>query len=206
MRWGLRGRIWWIIRRRTSSIGALDEEGNFEWVVLRTRNLKKDGWKTRSGGPRRGGLLRQAEFPDLREERRGRGRFGWWTKGRTAGETRSACRCSRLRIPEGLWLLNRAGSAATGAFQQIERAGVGADDGAVRDAGGVFGSRVEPDGGRELLHPAGAGGQVRMDGAGGEGLSDRGGQSEAAAGGDLPGVLSGAGGRVAGPGRADNRG
>ena len=48
----------------------------------------------------------------------------------------------------------QGGAAATGALQQVERAVVGADDGAVRDAGGLFGPRVEPDCGRVLLHPA----------------------------------------------------
>src|SRR6185503_10825529 len=66
------------------------------------------------------------------------------------------------------------------------------------DAGGVLGSRVQPDGGRELLHSAGAGRQVRVDGTGGQGLPDRGGQPLAAAGGDLPGVLPDAGGGGAG--------
>jgi hypothetical protein len=82
----------------------------------------------------------------------------------------------RMRVTEGLWLMNKSRAVATGALQQIERVGVGADDGAIRDAGGVFGTGVEPDGGRILLHPTWTGGQVWVDGAGGEGLPDRGGQ------------------------------
>ena len=71
---------------------------------------------------------------------------------------------------------------------------MGADDGAVRDAGDLLGPGMEPDHGRELLHPARAEGQVRMDGAGGQGLSDCGGQSDAAEGRDLSGVVSDAAG------------
>ena len=42
MRWGRRGRIWWITRQRTSSIGVWTSTGNYEWVVLRTELTKQD--------------------------------------------------------------------------------------------------------------------------------------------------------------------
>ena len=83
MRWELRGLTWWIIRPRTSSTGTSTSRGISSGWCCGRGDLKKIGWKTRSGGRRRGGLLRQAEFPDLREESTRRsGRFGWWTKGR----------------------------------------------------------------------------------------------------------------------------
>ena len=49
--------------------------------------------------------------------------------------------------------------------------------------------RVEPDRGRILLHPTRAGRPVRVDGAGGQGLPDRGGQPGPVEGRDLPGLL-----------------
>ena len=52
-----------------------------------------------------------------------------------------------------------------------------------------LGPGVEPDRRGDLLHPAGPGRPVRVDGAGRQGLPDRGGQPGAAEGRDLPGVL-----------------
>ncbi len=169
---------------------SLDDHGNYEWVVIRTKSIKKDRvedpeWRTET----RWAYYDKQTFR-IYEKNDGESAVKLVDQGTHGLAKLGQVPLFALRIPEGLWMLNRAGLAATGALQQIERAGVGADDGAVRDAGGVFGSRVEPDGGRELLHPAGAGGQVRVDGAGGQGLSDRGGQPDAAAGRDLPGVLS----------------
>ena len=128
-------------------------------------------------------VLRQTEVPDLLSTQddgsRKRGRVLVDRGSARAGEAGSS---SAVRAADSgrAVAAEPGGIAATGAFQQIERAGVGADDGVVRDAGGVLGPRVEPDGGGELLHPTRAGRQVRMDGAGREGVSDRGGQSDAA--------------------------
>ena len=42
MRWGRRGRTWWIIRPDDVINWSLDDAGNFEWVVIRTKQIKKD--------------------------------------------------------------------------------------------------------------------------------------------------------------------
>ena len=172
---------------------SLDEYGNFEWVVIRTKQIKKDRvedpeWRTET----KWAYYDKQTYRIYGEDgtHRIKGAHGLAKLGQTP--------LFALRIPEGLWMLNRAGSLQLEHFNKSNALSWALTMGLVRDAGGVFGPRVEPDGGRELLHPAGAGGQVRVDGAGGQGLPDRGGQPGAAAGRDLPGVLPDAGGRGAG--------
>ena len=166
-----------------------DPRGGLDWAVIRT------SW------------LRQAKVKDAKAERETRWmyydrenfqifrRSGRERADRTGG--RRAARAGGLRqVPVfecddlgGVVADEQGGAAAARTLQQIERAFVGADDGAVRDAGGVLGPGVEPDRGGVLLHPTWAGGPVRVDGAGGEGLPDRGGQPEPVERRDLPGVL-----------------
>ena len=192
------------LRGRRSHQLELRRARELEWVVIRTQLLQEGpAWRTRMADGDAVVYYDKRDFPDLlsTQETGRRARRGWWTKGTHGLANCGRCRCSSCGCRKGLWLMNKAALAATGALQQVERAGVGADDGAVRDAGGLLGPGVEPDGGRELLHPTGAGRQVRVDGAGGQGLPDRGGQPDAAEGRDLPGVLSdAAGGRGAGQG------
>ena len=183
------------LHRRRGHQLELRRSRRMEWVVIRTSWLKQDSVQVVRLEARDAlDLLRPREIRDLRAaRRRSEERSNWWTGParlrwdragagvRAAGERRAVAD-------------EQDRAAAAGAFQQVERAGVGADDGAVRDAGDLLGPRVQPDHGRKLLHPAGSAGQVRMDGARGQGLPDRGGQSGAAEGRDLPGVLSDAAG------------
>ena len=127
--WRARATCWWTFRgwrsrpgtgRRKTRVGAsraylvdysaedlinwsYDEQGNYEWVVLRTKSLKQD----RRGGCGVAardalGVLRQAEFPDLRA---GRGRA-----------TGRAGRADRRRAA-------RAGEAAAGAAVRAANSG-----------------------------------------------------------------------------------
>ncbi len=176
----------------------VDDDGNFEWVVLRTSRQaqSKDGSTEPANETRwlyydkecfriyrgTGGGLGQSPKPMLVDE----GRHG------LAGLRQVPL--FEMKVTEGLCADEQGGAAAVGALQQIERAGVGIDDGAVRDAGGLLGSRVEADCRRVLLHPTGAGGPVRVDGAGRARLPGGGGEPEPAEGRDLSGVLPDAAG------------
>src|SRR5262245_40595538 len=105
------------------------------------------------------GVLRQAQFPDLQELRfeprtSVRGFPVATVDGRGAartGETRPSP-FGGARYSAGAVDVEPRRVASARAFQQIERAELGADDGIVRDAGGLFGSRILADGGRKLLH------------------------------------------------------
>src|SRR3954465_6543391 len=67
---------------------------------------------------------------------------------------------------------------------------MGPDDGVIRDSGGVLGSRMEPDRRGILLYTARQGRPVRLDGTGGQGLSDRSRQPGPVKGRNLSGLLS----------------
>src|SRR5271157_3729862 len=67
---------------------------------------------------------------------------------------------------------------------------MGADDGAVRDAGGVLGQRIQTGSGRNVLPATRPERPVRVGGAGRKGIPNRGGQPKSTEGRDLPGVLS----------------
>ena len=83
---------------------SLDEHGNFEWVVIRTKQIKKD----------------RVEDPEWRTETK----WAYYDKrtyriygedGLTDQGTHGLAKLGQtplfaLRIPEGLWMLNRAGS------------------------------------------------------------------------------------------------
>lgn len=92
---------------------SLDERGNFEWVVLRTKSIRKD----------------RIEDPDWRVEVRwayyDKQKFRIYTEARDGGGSGSRVLVDEgkhglaktgqvplfgLRIPEGLWMVNRAGS------------------------------------------------------------------------------------------------
>src|SRR3954467_8966517 len=67
---------------------------------------------------------------------------------------------------------------------------MGPDDGVIRDSGGVLGSRMEPDRRGILLYTARQGRPVRLDGTGGQGLSDRGRKPSPVKGRNLSSLLS----------------
>ena len=87
---------------------SLDEYGNFEWVVIRTKQIKKDRvedpeWRTET----KWAYYDKRIVSDLRRGRRrgqviDQGTHGLAKLGQTP--------LFALRIPEGLWMLNRAGS------------------------------------------------------------------------------------------------
>ena len=181
--WGLRGRTWWIMPPEDLINWSLRRAGEFR-VGGAADEADQEGPGGRSGVADGDtvGVLRQADVSDLRAGSRadGAGAVSWWMKGRMALAKLERVPLFELRIPEGLWMLNRAGLLQLEHFNKSNALAWALTMGLVRDAGGLFRSRMEPDGGRELLHPVGAGGQVRVDGAGGQSLSDRGGQSDAA--------------------------
>ena len=65
MRWARRGRTWWTTRPRTSSTGTWTITGNFEWVVIRTKPIKKDRVEDADWRGRRGGRITTNKLPDL---------------------------------------------------------------------------------------------------------------------------------------------
>ena len=92
---------------------SLDERGNYEWVVMRTKMLKKDRvedaqWQMET----RWAYYDKHDVPDLP---------AGWRRATSSGAvelvdegTHGLAKLNRvplfgLRIPEGLWLLNRAG-------------------------------------------------------------------------------------------------
>jgi hypothetical protein len=99
---------------------SLDERGNYEWVVIRTRLLKKDRvedaqWQMET----RWSYYDKQTFRIYEQSREG-GEFGPGTEpststavlvaqGRHGLAKLNQVPLFRLRIPEGLWLLNRAG-------------------------------------------------------------------------------------------------
>ncbi len=90
---------------------SLDEHGNYEWVVIRTKQLKKDESRMRSGGRRRAGLTttsRTSGFTAV--ERRADEAVELMDEGTHGLAKLGQVPLFALRIPEGLWLLNRAGS------------------------------------------------------------------------------------------------
>ena len=66
MRRGRRGRTWWSTRADDVINWSLDEHGNFEWVVIRTKQIKKDRvedpeWRTET----RWAYYDKQNLPDL---------------------------------------------------------------------------------------------------------------------------------------------
>jgi hypothetical protein len=86
---------------------SLDELGNFEWVVLRTRVLKKDrvedeSWHTET----RWAYYDKQHYRIYKQDRDGdqpvsRARSRWWTRGCMASRSSDVCRCSRCGCPRG---------------------------------------------------------------------------------------------------------
>ena len=153
-------------RRRRSSTGTTTRRGGLEWAVIRTSCLQQSKvtdakWERETRwiyyDRENFQIYRKAgEDAADRADRRGAARAG----GAAAGAA------VRVEGIGGAVADEQGGPAATGALQQVERAGVGADDGAVRHAGGLLGPGVEPDCGRILLHPTrhrttGSGGRSR---------------------------------------------
>ena len=87
----------------------MDAEGNFEWVVLRTRNLKKDRvedeeWRTET----RWSYYDKQNFR-IYEKSDADGAVRLVDEGRHGLAKLDRVPLFEMRIPEGLWLLNRAG-------------------------------------------------------------------------------------------------
>jgi hypothetical protein len=87
---------------------SLDEEGNYEWVVIRTRLLKKDRledaeWRTEV----RWAYYDKQRFQIYKKD--GEGSVELVDEGAHALAKLGRVPLFPLRIPEGLWLLNRAG-------------------------------------------------------------------------------------------------
>ena len=83
---------------------SLDEHGNFDWVVIRTKQIKKDGvedpeWRTET----------RWAYYDKRTYRI-YGEDGLVDEGTHGLAKLNQTPLFALRIPEGLWMLNRAGS------------------------------------------------------------------------------------------------
>ena len=90
---------------------SLDEEGNFDWVVLRTQHLKKasvedEGWVQET----RWAYYDKQNFRIYRRESGGREAVELIAEGLHALAKLARVPLFELRIPEGMWMLNRAGS------------------------------------------------------------------------------------------------
>ena len=176
---------------------SLDEQGNFDWVVIRTKQIKKD----------------RVEDPEWRVETqwayydkqtfRIYGADGLADEGMHGLAKLGQVPLYGMRIPEGLWMLNRAASLQLEHFNKSNALGWALTMGLF--AMPVVYSEREWSQmvGEELLHPTGAGRQIRMDGARGQGLSDCGGQFSSAARRDLSSLLLEPRWRGAGRARAE---
>ena len=113
-RWGRRGRTWWITRADDVINWSLDERGNFEWVVIRTQTLKKDRvedaeWRVET----RWAYYDKQNFRiyvSTQDDWSGERGHSWWIEGTHGLAKLGQVPLFALRIPEGLWMLNRAGS------------------------------------------------------------------------------------------------
>ena len=106
---GLRG-------RRRHRIGASGmSSGNFEWVVIRTRVVKKDrvedgDWRVEDAVVVPTTSRRSAFTPSALRTWGSRARRSWWMRERTGLAKLNQVPLFTLRMPEGLCILNRAGS------------------------------------------------------------------------------------------------
>jgi hypothetical protein len=166
-----------------------DETGGLEWAVIRTT------------------CLQQSKVTDARWEREtrwiyyDRENFQIYRKAGEASPVElvdegqhglAALRrvpLFRMQVSEGLWLTNKAALLQLEHFNKSNALAWALTMGLFATPV-VFGSGMEPDCRGVVLHPTGAAGPLRVDGAGGEGLSDCGGQPGSAQGRNLPGLLS----------------
>ena len=135
---------------------SYDQQGELQWVVIRTSLLKQDDVKTFGWKPETRWIYYDREKFEIYERQRRRsegdrpgrsGRHGFAGIGRVP--------VFELRVSEGLWLTNKIALLQLEHFNK-SKPWLGLDDGPVRDAGDLFGARIEPDHRRKLLSAAGA--------------------------------------------------
>lgn len=169
-----------------------DDQGQYQWVVLRTRSLRKDRIQDTTWGKQTRWVYYDKEhyrIYEQLEQGNDRGRVELVREGRHGLAKLARVPIIETRISEGLWLLNKAGSLQLEHFQQIECTWMGADHGAVCNAGGLLGPGMGSGNGRILLHTAWPARSIRLDRTGWDRLPDRCGQPYAVAGRDLQSVL-----------------
>ncbi len=154
-----------------------NEDGEFEWVVLRGERLVADG-------PNGGNLRTERNwiYYDRQKYARFRQTEVDGKKGPIEAHRRGDARAGeaepdagvRDQMGDGLWLMNKAALLQLEHFNKSNALAWALTMGLFAMPVVYSDREWNQIGGRQLLHPAGAERQVRVDGAGGSCLPDRG--------------------------------